>query len=115
MDRSENKNGQIMDRSMDTTREPSNLEPRKKAPKTPKFIPPTESEVTGYFISKGYKRDIAKKAFEYYNTAGWKDSRGQKVRNWKQKMIAVWFKEENKVPPEKVRVYDGGPRRDNRT
>jgi len=61
-----------------------------------KFIPPLINDVVNYFLEKGYSAEIGKKAFEYYDTAGWKDSQGNQVRNWKQKMIAVWFKEENK-------------------
>lgn len=58
---------------------------------------PELSEVLKYFSEKGYKTEIAEKAFEYYETANWKDSTGKKVKNWKQKMIAVWFKDENKI------------------
>jgi hypothetical protein len=46
----------------------------------------------------GYTKESAIKAFNYYDCAGWKDSKGNKVRNWKQKMQAVWFKDENKEP-----------------
>ena len=64
--------------------------------KDKKFIPPTYKEVWEYFYANGYLESAAKKAFEYYDTAKWVDSRGNKVRNWKQKMISVWFKDENK-------------------
>jgi hypothetical protein len=60
------------------------------------FIPPSVNDVKAFFQEKGYKQDIAQKAFDYYSTAGWVDSKGNKVRNWKQKMIAVWFKDENR-------------------
>lgn len=60
------------------------------------FTPPTIEEVIHYFNFKGYKEETAKKAFEYYNEANWKDSTGKKIINWKQKMIGVWFKPENK-------------------
>jgi len=60
------------------------------------FVPPTIGEVVSYFTEKGYSTESAKKAFEYYNEAKWYDSKGSQVRNWKQKMIAVWFKDENK-------------------
>ena len=69
----------------------------RKLKKRIEFIPPSENDVIQYFGEKGYRTDIGKKAFEYYNTADWKDSRGNSVRNWKQKMIAVWFKDENKA------------------
>lgn len=56
-----------------------------------------EIEVINYFINKGYKKDAAIKFYEYYNSAGWKDSNGKAVKNWKQKANAIWFKEENKA------------------
>lgn len=60
-----------------------------------KFIPPDLDEVERYFDSKGYTQEAARKAFEYYQEGDWKDSKGKRVKNWKQKMIAVWFKPEN--------------------
>jgi len=60
------------------------------------FSPPLLDEVIQYFSEKGFSAEIAKKAFEYYSLADWKDSKGNKVKNWKQKMLAVWMKEENK-------------------
>jgi hypothetical protein len=61
------------------------------------FIPPTQEEVISYFKEKGYSDIQAKKAFEYYSVADWKDRNGDKVINWKQKMIANWMKEEHKI------------------
>ena len=69
-----------------------------------KFTPPDKDDVVLYFKENGYSKDAALKAFKYYDTAGWKDSKGNKVRNWKQKMIAVWFKDENKV---QAKEYNG--------
>lgn len=66
----------------------------KKRTKT-EFLPPSEDDVISYFDEKGYSDYAAKRAFEYYNTAGWVDSQGKKVKNWKQKMISIWFKPEN--------------------
>lgn len=60
------------------------------------FTPPPLSEVVEYFLSKGYTEQSAKRAFEHYNVAGWKDVNGKPVANWKQKMNTVWFKPENK-------------------
>lgn len=65
-----------------------------------KFIPPTLEDVEQYFLEKGYARGAAKRAFDYYNVADWKDSHGNKVRNWKQKMHSVWFKDENRMKSE---------------
>lgn len=61
------------------------------------FSPPSSIEVCNYFKEKGYSEVLAKKAFDYYHVSNWKDSKGTQVKNWKQKMISVWFKEENKV------------------
>lgn len=74
-----------------------------KEPKQKKFIPPTLPEVIEYFKENGYSSDAAKKAFNYYQAGDWKGSDGKQVRNWKQKMIAVWFKPEyyvNGIAPE---------------
>jgi len=60
------------------------------------FTPPSQIEVVKYFTQNGYQEDVGKRAFEYYNIANWKDATGKQVNNWKQKMIAVWFKDENK-------------------
>lgn len=61
------------------------------------FIPPTLQEVLDYFKEKGYNEESGKRAFDYYQAGSWKDGKGDQVKNWKQKMIAVWFKEENKI------------------
>jgi len=81
----------------------------KKRERANKFSPPTQSEVISYFLEKGYTQESACKAFDYYDVANWTDSKGAKIKNWKQKMIAVWFKEENKAgyrnpnqPPKRV-------------
>lgn len=60
-------------------------------------IAPTIDEVVLYFQEKGYTKESAVTAFNYYDSNEWNDSRGKKVLNWKQKMISVWFKEENKI------------------
>lgn len=62
-----------------------------------KFISPTVDEVIEYFTANSYTADAGRKAWNYYNTANWKDSKGNKVKNWKQKMQGVWFKDENKM------------------
>jgi hypothetical protein len=53
--------------------------------------------ITSYFIENGYSDLIAKKFFDYYSVSNWKDGKGNKVKNWKQKAQAVWFKPENKT------------------
>lgn len=63
------------------------------------FVPPTLDEVKAYFKERGYTAEIATKAYDYYSTANWKDSNGRRIKDWKQKMISVWFKDEDKIPP----------------
>lgn len=61
-----------------------------------RFTPPTLNEVIFFFKEKNYPEVLAVKAFEYYNLGNWKDGSGKQVKNWKQKMLSVWMKEENK-------------------
>jgi hypothetical protein len=79
----------------DAIREEEIREKKKRVDKI--FVPPKLFEVENYFFENGYTKESGKKAFNYYAVADWKDSKGTKVRNWKQKMQAVWFKEENKI------------------
>ena len=58
---------------------------------------PTIGEVEIYFKDNGYTKESAIKAFNYYEENNWKDSRNNQVKNWKQKMQGVWFKDENKA------------------
>jgi hypothetical protein len=71
-----------------------------------KFVKPELSEVKNYFSENGYSEEAAETAYKYYDTANWIDSQGNHVRNWKQKMIAVWFKPENLIKPDK-KLVDG--------
>ena len=69
----------------------------KENKKTKEFIPPIFEDVKIYFTENGYSIETATKFFNYYKTSDWKDSKGAKVKNWKQKAIGVWFKDENKT------------------
>ena len=60
------------------------------------YTPPSESDLIAYVIEKGFPESLGKKIFEYYSTADWHDANGKKVKNWKQKLLSVWLKEENK-------------------
>ena len=60
------------------------------------FIPPTEEEVKIYFKENKYKEEAAIKMFKSYSVANWIDSKGNPVKNWKQKAINVWFTDQNK-------------------
>lgn len=60
------------------------------------FVPPLLEEVKKYFDDNGYTEDSAIRAFNYYSSSEWIDSKGNSVLNWKGKMITVWFKPEHK-------------------
>jgi DNA-binding MarR family transcriptional regulator len=59
-------------------------------------ITPTLDEVKAYFKENGYCEDAAVKSFNFYDSANWYDSKGNKVVSWKQKMQGVWFTDENR-------------------
>jgi len=61
------------------------------------FVVPQIPDVEKYFLDNGFSKEAANKFFKYYNEADWKDGKGNAVKNWKQKAISVWFKEENKI------------------
>lgn len=61
------------------------------------FVPPTLDEAIAYFNLKGYNKEGAKKFYDYYTAANWKDSKGKQVIFWKQKAIGNWFREEYKI------------------
>jgi len=78
-----------------TTNNNKNIKKEKKDKKG--FIPPTLDEVKKYFSDNGYYESAAIKAYNYYAAGNWIDSKGTPVTRWKQKMIGVWFKPENKM------------------
>lgn len=80
-----------------------------KVKRTNKFVPPTILEVQTYFTDNGYTLESGTKAFNYYNVANWKDSTGKQVKNWKQKMQSVWFKDENLIKKTIVKPYYDSP------
>lgn len=58
--------------------------------KVKKFIPPTLDEIESYISEKNLT--VCGRAFlDYFETGDWVDSKGQKVRNWKQKLL-TWEK-----------------------
>ena len=70
--------------------------------KRKRFIPPTLEEVKGYASERGNLVD-AQKFYDYYTQGGWKDAKGNAVKNWKQKMI-TWEKHSDK--PKQNRFND---------
>ena len=70
-----------------------------KDSKVKRFTPPSLEEVKAYAASRGDKVD-PQKFYDYYTEGHWKDSKGNPVKSWKQKMI-TWesrqVKHESKV------------------
>ena len=62
-------------------------------PKKSRFIAPTIEEVRAYCRERNSSVD-PDKFFEYFQTGNWKDSKGNPVKNWKQKII-TWEKFNN--------------------
>lgn len=92
--------GQEKGRKGATTKESKEIKEVKESKNVPV---PSLTEVIDYFNQNGYTVAGAKQAFEYYQkpmeeTGGkvWKDSKGATVKNWKQKMRGVWFRDEFK-------------------
>lgn len=71
--------------SYPSIKNPSNKDKRGEKP----FVPPTLEDVEEYCKKRNNGVD-AKKFFDFYNEADWIDSKGNPVRNWKQKMISTW-------------------------
>jgi len=72
-----------------------NLSKSNTPPKSPsrgkrEFVPPTLEEVEAYCRERNSPVD-AKQFYDYFTAGDWYDSKGQKVRRWKQKLI-TWEK-----------------------
>ena len=84
------------------------LKPEAKPKPKPTFKPPTLEDVEKYCSERKNNVD-AKRFFDYYTVAKWKDQDGKPVKNWKQKIIAVWEKRNNappKAPPSQPKKYN---------
>ena len=73
----------------------SNPNPNPKSART-QFVPPTLDEVRDYCAERSSPVDPVQ-FFEYFSEGNWKDSKGNPVRNWKQKLI-TWEKFQNEKP-----------------
>ena len=74
-----------------------NEELEKKNTKSSKFIPPTLEQVKAYAESRN-RLDIAERFFDYYQAGEWKDVKGNKIKNWKQKFVTWESRNEVKTP-----------------
>tara|TARA_R110000796_G_scaffold31963_2_gene84199 strand:+ start:59 stop:748 length:690 start_codon:yes stop_codon:yes gene_type:complete len=71
-----------------------NEKKEKNEKKVSKFTKPTLKEVEDYNNSRGDLVD-SKKFFDYYEAGNWTDQKGNKIKNWKQKLI-TWEKRSDK-------------------
>lgn len=67
----------------------------KKAKGKKEFVPPTLEEFIKYFAENGFNAELATRAWKGYDAANWHDSKGNPIRNWKQKCQHVWFSDNN--------------------
>ena len=61
-----------------------------------KFTPPTLEEVISYVQERNSSVDPVK-FWTYYDTGGWKDAKGNAVKNWKQKLL-TWERHDDEKP-----------------
>ena len=59
---------------------------KKSKPKQKPFTPPTLEEVQAYCLERKNNVD-AQKFYDYFSASDWYDSKGNKVKSWKQKII----------------------------
>ena len=83
-------------------------ESKDKSNKT--FTPPTLEEVEAYCKSRGNKVD-AKKFYDYFTAGDWIDAKGNKVKNWKQKVI-TWEAHSNETTRGNTQADSRKPERD---
>lgn len=69
-----------------------------------KFTPPTLEEIEAYCKERNNKVN-PQAFFDYFTTGGWKDSKGNPVKNWKQKII-TWEKFETQPKPKKENSFN---------
>lgn len=85
---------------------------KKKDKEIKKQSYPTLEEVEAYCRERNNNVD-AKAFYDYYSIGGWKDSKGNTVKNWKQKVI-TWEKDgrkDNRVPDFTINKQEEPPKR----
>jgi hypothetical protein len=80
------------EKEIDNSREISPSEIQREAAK--KFVPPTLEQIQDFCAERCSSVDPVV-FWEYFTNGDWKDSKGKKVRNWKQKLI-TWEKFDTK-------------------
>lgn len=74
----------------------NNIEQEKPKRKSTRFVPPTLEEIQNYINEKNLNVD-AKKFYDYFTVGEWVDSKGNKVKNWKQKLLTWNSSNQNKT------------------
>jgi DNA-binding transcriptional MerR regulator len=82
-----------------------NTKKAKNEKESKKFIAPTLEEVQEYCKERNNSVD-PKKFYDYFDASGWIDSKGNSVRNWKQKII-TWESNSNGKLEKRSRDTDG--------
>ena len=80
-------------------------EKRKENKRESIIKPPTFEDVRAYVEEKGLPID-AQVFIDYYEAGGWKDSKGQPVKNWKQKAITWARHGKRRTSPKKESCDD---------
>jgi predicted phage replisome organizer len=75
-----------------------------KEKKKRKFQPPTLEEIKQYILEKELKVN-AEQFYNYFTEGNWIDAKGNKVKNWKQKLL-TWNKYQVDVKEEKKTNYN---------
>lgn len=77
---------QVENHTQLNTKQSSTKQSNTKKSNTKRFTPPTLEEIEKYCKERKNNVD-AKKFFDYFSASDWVDSKGNPVRNWKQKVI----------------------------
>lgn len=93
--------------SQDTERREKKEERRTEEKSIRRFTPPTLEEIHRYCWDKGLMID-EQMFFDYYNESDWVDSKGNKVKNWKQKAI-TWSKHDREKAKPKFTATEMEP------
>ena len=72
------------------------------------FVPPTLEEVTEYCSRRGNSIN-PQRFLDYFEASGWVDSKGNKVKNWKQKIITWESRELNVAFTAQTQASTGNP------
>ena len=82
------------------------IEKKDKTKKTSKIkrVKPTLEEIQDYIKQKDLKVD-GKQFYDYFETGNWVDSKGNKVKNWKQKLL-TWNSYKKNLTDNKTSNYE---------